>query len=52
MKRMIQTTNKLIKAKEPKRNSSRKAFAPKKIVHHQKKMKSVKVRQKELYSWK
>jgi len=41
-----------VKAKEQKRKSSRKFSAPKKIAPHQTKMKSVKVRQKDLYSWK
>jgi hypothetical protein len=40
-----------IKAKEPQRKFSRKAYAPKKTSHHHMKMKSVTVRQKEFYSW-
>jgi hypothetical protein len=51
MKKMIQIEKKHIKEKEPKRKSSRKVFAPKKTNPHQTKMKSVKVRHKELYSW-
>jgi hypothetical protein len=46
-----QKANKHIKAKEPQRNFSRKAYAPKKTFHHQMKMKSMTVRQKEFYSW-
>jgi hypothetical protein len=52
MMKMIQIENKHIKAKKPKRKSSRKVFAPKKTTPHQMKMKSVKVRHKEFYSWK
>jgi hypothetical protein len=44
-------TNKHIKEKEPQRKFSRKSYAPKKTSHHQMKMKSVTVRQKEFYSW-
>ena len=49
--KMIQIENKHIKEKEPKRKSSRKIFAPKKVDPHQMKMNSVTVRQKEFYSW-
>jgi hypothetical protein len=48
---MTKKENKHIKAKEPQRKISRKAYAPKKTSHHQMKMKSMTVRQKELYSW-
>jgi hypothetical protein len=51
MMKVTQKENKHIKAKEPKRKFSRKAYDPNKISHHQMKMKSVTVRQKELYSW-
>ena len=50
--KVTQIENKHIKAKEPQRKFSRKTYAPKKTSHHQIKMKLVKVRQKELYSWK
>jgi hypothetical protein len=40
------------KGKRTKRKSSRKVYAPKKTTPHQMKMKSVKVRHKEFYSWK
>jgi len=43
---------KTYKGKKPQRKVSRKAYAPKKTSHHQKKMKSATVRQRELYSWK
>ena len=52
MMKVTKITNKHIKAKEPKRISSRNVSAPKKTMPHQMKMKSVKVRQKEFYSWK
>jgi hypothetical protein len=51
MIRVTQKANKHIKAKEPQRKFSRKTYAPKKTSHHQMKMKSVTVRQKEFYSW-
>jgi hypothetical protein len=52
MNKMIKISNKHIKEKEPKIKSSRKVYAPKKTTPHQMKMKSVKVRQEELYAWK
>jgi hypothetical protein len=52
MMKVNQKENKHTKAKEPQRKFSRKAYAPKKTYHHQMKMKSVIVRQKEFYSWK
>jgi hypothetical protein len=52
MMKITQITNKHIKEKEPQRKFSRKDDAPKKTSHHQMKMKSVTVRQKEFYSWK
>jgi hypothetical protein len=54
IRRMINITqieNKHTKAKEPQIKLSRKVYAPKKTYPHQMKMKSVAVRQKELYSW-
>jgi uncharacterized protein YjcR len=51
MMKVTQITNKHIKAKEPQIKFSRKAYAPKKTYHHQKKMKPVTVRHKEFYSW-
>jgi hypothetical protein len=51
MKKMIQIGNKHINPKEQKKESSRKVYAPKKTSPLQTKMKSVKVRHKELYSW-
>jgi hypothetical protein len=42
-------TNKHIKAKETQRKFSRKDYTPKKTSHHQIKMKSVTVRQKEIH---
>jgi hypothetical protein len=51
MMKVTQKENKHIKEKEPQRKFSRKAYAPKKTSHHQMKMKSVTVRQKEFYSW-
>jgi hypothetical protein len=51
MMKVTQIVNKHIKAKEPQRNFSRKAYAPKKTSHHQVKMNSVTMRQKEFYSW-
>ena len=48
---ITQIENKHIKEKEPQRKFSKKAYAPKKTSHHKMKMKSVTVRQKELYSW-
>jgi hypothetical protein len=50
--KMNQKENKHIKEKEPQRNFSRKSYAPNKTSHHQMKMKSLTVKQKELYSWK
>jgi hypothetical protein len=47
MMKVTQKENKHIKEKELQRNFSRKAYAPKKTSHHQMKMKSVIVRQKE-----
>jgi hypothetical protein len=44
MMKVTQKEDKHIKAKEPQRNFSRKAYAPKKTSHHQMKMKSVTVR--------
>jgi hypothetical protein len=44
-------SNKHIKAKEPQRKFSKKTYAPKKTLHHQMKMKSATVKQKEFYSW-
>jgi predicted transcriptional regulator YheO len=52
MMKVTQIQNKHINEKEPQRNFSIKYYAPKKTSHHQMKMKSVTVRQKELYSWK
>jgi hypothetical protein len=52
MMNVTEIENTHIKAKEPQRKISRKAYAPKKASHHQMKMKPVIVRQKELYSWK
>ena len=52
MMKVTQNENKHIKEKQPQRKFSRKTYAPKKISHHQMKMKSVTVRQKDLYSWK
>jgi hypothetical protein len=52
MKKMTLRENKYKKEKEPKIFFSRKAFAPKKTVPHQTKMKSVIVIQKGFYSWK
>jgi hypothetical protein len=52
MTKITQIARKYTKEKEPQRNISRKAYAPKKIYAHQMKMKSVTVRQKYLYSWK
>jgi hypothetical protein len=49
--KMIKTENKHIKEKEQKRKSSRNIYSPKKTTPHQMKMKSVKVRHKEFYSW-
>jgi hypothetical protein len=51
IKKMIQIENKCINEIKPKRNSSRKSFAQKKITPHQMKMKIVEVRHKVLYSW-
>jgi hypothetical protein len=51
MMKVTQKVDKHIKEKEPQRNFSRKAYAPKKTSHHQMKMKSVTVRQKGFYSW-
>jgi hypothetical protein len=51
MMKVTQISNKHIKENEPQRKFSRNAYAPKKTSHHQIKMKSVTVRQKELYSW-
>ena len=51
MKNIIQIENKYTKEKEPKIKYSRKSYAPKKTTPHQTKRKSVKVRQKEFYSW-
>ena len=50
--KVTQIENKHIKAKEPQRMFSRKSYAPNKTSHHQMKMKSVTVRQKDFYSWK
>jgi hypothetical protein len=44
-----QIENKHINEKEPQRKFSRKSYAPKKTYHHQMKMKSMTVRQKEFY---
>jgi hypothetical protein len=44
MMKVTQKENKHIKAKEPQRKFSRKAYAPKKTSHHHMKMKSVTVR--------
>jgi hypothetical protein len=52
MMKVTQIENKHKKAKEPQRKFSRKYYAPKKTSHHQMKLKSVTVRQKEFYSWK
>jgi hypothetical protein len=52
MMKITQIANKHIKVKKPQRKFSRKTYAPKKTSPHQMKMKSVTVRQKELYSWK
>jgi hypothetical protein len=52
MMKMIQIENKHIKEKEPKIKSSRKVYASKKKTPNEMKMKSLKVRHKELYSWK
>jgi hypothetical protein len=51
MMKVTQKENKHIKENEPQRMFSRKSYAPKKTSHHQMKMKSVTVRQKEFYSW-
>jgi hypothetical protein len=51
MMKVTKKENKHINAKEPQRKFSRKTYAPKKTSHHQMKMKSVTVRQKESYSW-
>jgi hypothetical protein len=51
MIKVTQKPNKHIKAKEPQRKFSRKAYALNKTSHHQMKMKSVTVRHKEFYSW-
>jgi hypothetical protein len=51
MMKVTQITNKHIKEKEPQRKFSKTNYAPNKTSHHQMKMKSVTVRQKELYSW-
>jgi hypothetical protein len=48
---MMKVTQKTNKHKKAKRKFSRKAYAPKNISHHQMKMKSVSVRQKEFHSW-
>jgi hypothetical protein len=48
---ITQIENKHIKEKEPQRKLSRKAYAPNKTSPHQMKMKSVTMKQKELYSW-
>jgi hypothetical protein len=52
MNNMFQIANKFTKAIKPKKNSSRKYFAQKKIAPHKTKMKIVEVRKKGLYSWK
>jgi hypothetical protein len=52
MMKINQKENKHIKENELLRKFSRKYYAPKKISHHQMKMKLVTVRQKEFYSWK
>jgi hypothetical protein len=52
MMKINKIENKHIKAKEPQRKFSRKAYAPKKTSPHQMKMKSVAVIHKDLYSWK
>jgi hypothetical protein len=44
MMKMIQIENKHLKAKEPKRKSLRKVFAPKKTAPHQMNMESMKVK--------
>jgi HD superfamily phosphodiesterase len=51
MFKVTQITNKHIKEKELQRKLSKKTYASKKTSHHQMKMKSVAVRQKEFYSW-
>jgi hypothetical protein len=52
MKKMIQIEKKTCKGERTKKKVFKKIFeAPKKIAPHQTKMKSMKVRQKELYSW-
>ena len=49
--KITQIENKHIKAKEPQRKISRKAYAPKKTSPHQMKIKLMTVRHKEFYSW-
>jgi hypothetical protein len=51
MIKVTQKENAHIKAKELQRKFSRKTYTPKKTYHHQMKMKSVPMRQKEFYSW-
>jgi hypothetical protein len=47
---MIQIENKCTKARKPKRNSSRKYFAQKKIAPHGTNLKTMEVRTKGFYS--
>jgi hypothetical protein len=51
MMKVTQKENTDIKAKGIQRKFSIKAYAPKKTTHHQMKMKSVAVREKQFYSW-
>jgi hypothetical protein len=49
--KVTQNENKHIKEKELQRKFSRKSYAPKKTSYHHMKMKSMKMRQEEFYSW-
>jgi len=52
MKKIIRRRRQIKRIKETKIIFSRKVFAPRKTTPHQMRMKSVKVRPKEFYSWK
>ena len=49
--KVTQKENTLKKEKKLQRKFSRKVYAPKNTSHHQMKMKSMTVRQKEFYPW-
>jgi hypothetical protein len=51
MMKVAQKENTHIKAKEPQRKFKRKSYAPNRTSHHQMKMNSMIVRQKEFCSW-